>query len=87
MVLQLFELVAGWHVSELLSPVVIQYRAGCLLVVAGPVADDNGVRGWHWHGAHADGVHMGRASVYSDRMVLGHGRHYYVLHDLAEFTW
>ena len=51
-VLQLLELVAGWHVSELLATVVVQDGSGRLLVVAWPVAHDHGVCGWHRHRAH-----------------------------------
>ena len=55
-VLQLLKLVSCRHVSELLSPVVIQDGARGLLV---PAADYHRVGGRHRHGTHADGVHVG----------------------------
>lgn len=84
-VLQLLELVAGWHVPELLAAVVIQDGARSLLVVPRAVADDDGV-GWrHGHRTHAHGHYVRRACVDTDRMVLWHGRNNYILHDLTEF--
>jgi len=55
-------------------------------VVTGSVPDYHGVRGRHGHRAHADGVHVRRTRVYADRMILRHGGHHYVLHNLAKLA-
>lgn len=62
---------------------VIQDGTRGLLVSA---ADDHRVGGWHGHGTHADGVYMGRPIVDADGMILRHGGHHDILHNLAEFT-
>ena len=62
---------------------VIQDGARGLLV---PAADYHRVGGRHRHGTHADGVHVGRPIVDANGMILRHGGHHNVLHDLAEFT-
>lgn len=55
-------------------------------MVAGPIANDDGVCGRHRHWAHADGMNVRWSGADTDRMVLRHGRNHDVLHDLTELA-
>ena len=72
-VLQLLELVAGGHVSELFPTMVVQDGTrGLLVVVAWSIAYDHGVGRWHGHWADADWYDMGRPSCDPDSVVRWH---------------
>lgn len=80
--LELLELVAGWHISELLASVVVQDGSRGLLMMTRSVPYYHCIRGWHGHRAHADRM----SRVDTDRMILRHVWHHYVLHDLAKLA-
>jgi len=84
-VLQLLELVAGGHVSELFPTVVVQDGTrGLLVVVAWSAAYDHSVGRRHGHWADTDWYDMRRPSCDPDSMVRRHCWNYHILHDLAE---